>query len=65
MGYTVITVTSDQMASPDLFDDAARAIAKALHIRVRHSCERWPRKRYDLRRRIEDPENLLLQVPYE
>ncbi len=62
MGYTVITVTSDQMASPDLFDDAARAIAKALHIRVRHSCERWPRKRYDLRRRIEDPENLLLQV---
>ena len=60
MGYTVITVTHDQMASPDLFDDAARAIAKALHIRVRHSSKRWPRMRYDLRRRIDDPGNLLL-----
>ena len=60
MGYTVITVTHDQMASPDLFDDAARAIAKALHIRVRHSSKRWPRMRYDLRRRIDNPGNLLL-----
>ena len=61
MGYTVITVTRDQMTSVDLFDDAARAIAKALHVRLRHSCKRWPRLRYDLRRRIEDPENLLRQ----
>ena len=61
MGYTVITVTRDQMTSVDLFDDAARAIAKALHVRLRHSCKRWPRLRYGLRRRIEDPDNLLLQ----
>ena len=60
MGYTVITVTHEQMVSPDLFDNAARAIAKALHIRVRHSSRRWPRMRYDLRCRIDDPGNLLL-----
>ena len=52
MGFTVVTVTREQMASPDLFDDVARVIAKALGIRVRHTCKRWPERRSELRRNL-------------
>lgn len=55
LGFQTITVTRAQLGDADLFDDAARSIAKILGVRLRVERYDWSARRYELRRNLFAP----------
>ena len=55
LGFQTVTVTRAQMRDADMFDDAARAIAKILGVRLRAERYSWPARRSELRRNVLGP----------
>ncbi len=56
LGIQTITVTRGQMRDADLFDDAARSVARVLGVRLRAERYNWAARRFELRRNVLGPD---------